>query len=218
MEWYADHVRTPDGLLRCVGNVWHRRGEDPRVWQADDGDEQPIDAGAFAEAFVEAWRYRGHQTDAKLAGLGLSWFLGSNRAGLRMYVDQTGACHDGMSLAGVNGNQGAESTLAYYQALLAVTRSGLGVFSDQVHHHGAAAPILGTGRTLTGRAITSRPTVTDRSSAQRVRPPATAAAAPLGTGGTNTGGAGAAPTVASPANRSSAGHRPRTPEGHPDAR
>ncbi|MBN1170857.1 MAG: glycosyltransferase, partial [Micromonosporaceae bacterium] len=117
LDWYADHIRQPEGMIRCVGNVWHRRGDDPDRWRTDDGDEQPIDAGAFAEACAEAWLYRRLPSDAMLAGIGLSWFLGDNQAGVRMYVDRTGACHDGLSSSWVNANQGAESTLAYYQAL-----------------------------------------------------------------------------------------------------
>jgi len=36
----VQHVGLADGTLRCVGNHWHRRGESPAVWLADDGDEQ----------------------------------------------------------------------------------------------------------------------------------------------------------------------------------
>jgi hypothetical protein len=203
LEWYAEHLHRPDGVLRCVGNDWHRRGDAPETWAADDGDEQPIDAGAFAEAFAEAWRYRAEPSDARLAGIGLSWFLGANRVGLRLYVEATGACHDGLSPAGVNANQGAESTLAYYQALFALVRGGLAAVADPASPTGWPVPTPGSGRTLTGRATMARPTVTDRSAPQRV---------------TNAGGAGAAPTAASPASRSTTGPRTRTAEGHTDAR
>src|SRR6185312_6384289 len=36
-----------------------------------------------------------------------------------------GACQDGLSATAANPNQGAESTLAYYQALLSLLRAGL---------------------------------------------------------------------------------------------
>lgn len=218
LDWYAAHVRTPEGVLRCVGNVWHRRGEDPALWQGEDGDEQPIDAGAFAEAFADAWRYRGDRGDATRACLGFAWFLGGNRAGMRLYVDRTGGCHDGLSPAGMNGNQGAESTLAYYQALFALVRSGLSTIADPAILVGGNVAAPAIGRTLTARATTARPTVTDRSSIQRVRPPSAAVAGPTGAGGTGTGSHGTAQPATPPVNRSSTGHRPRTSEDHTDAR
>jgi len=195
LEWYAGHLRLADGPLRCVGNVWHRRDDDPAAWNAEDGDEQPLDAAAVAEAFVEAWRYRAARTDAAHAASGLSWFLGRNRVGARMYVDRTGACHDGLSPSWVNGNQGAESTLAYYQALLALVRAGLATLPGAGGQPQGATVASGSGRTLAGRVTTTRPAVTDRSSTQRVRP------------------AGAAPTGPT----GPAGHRARTTEGHTDA-
>jgi len=42
-----------------------------------------------------------------------------------VYDFSTGGCHDGLGESDVNGNEGAESTLAYLQALLALDRAGL---------------------------------------------------------------------------------------------
>ena len=159
-------------------------------------------------------------TVATLRGacLGFAWFLGGNRAGMRLYVDRTGGCHDGLSPAGMNGNQGAESTLAYYQALFALVRSGLSTIADPAILVGGNVAAPAIGRTLTARATTARPTVTDRSSIQRVRPPSAAVAGPTGAGGTGTGSHGTAQPATPPVNRSSTGHRPRTSEDHTDAR
>jgi len=194
LDWYADHVTTPEQVLRCVGNVWHQRGEDPAHWQGEDGDEQPIDAGSYAEAFAEAWLYRGNRADATRATQGLAWFLGANRANARLYVHRTGACHDGLSRTGTNANQGAESTLAYYQALFSLVRNGLAVVEEVAGEPGstfsAGGAGAGFGRTLASRATTLRSNAVERSSGPRVRPP----------------------TV------NPTGHRPRTSEGHTDAR
>jgi hypothetical protein len=125
LNWYAEHVGLAAGTLRCVGNLWHRRDDTSEHWLGDDGDEQPLDAAAIVEALVDAWQYTGDPAYARLAGYGFGWFLGRNRAGARLYVDESGACHDGLSATEANGNQGAESTLAYHQALLSLLRAGL---------------------------------------------------------------------------------------------
>ena len=53
------------------------------------------------------------------------WFLGRNRAGLAVYDFASGGCRDGLGPAGVSENEGAESTLAFLQALLALNGAGL---------------------------------------------------------------------------------------------
>ncbi len=124
LDWYIGHVGLSAGMLRCVGNGWHRRDDDPAVW-TDDGDEQPIDAAACTEALVEAWRYTNDPRYARLAGWAYSWFLGRNRVGACLYAEWSGGCNDGLSATAANPNQGAESTLAYYQALFSLVGSGL---------------------------------------------------------------------------------------------
>ena len=42
---------------------------------------------------------------------------------MRGYAE-TGGCHDGLVADGVNDNEGAESTLAFWQALIAVEQAG----------------------------------------------------------------------------------------------
>jgi hypothetical protein len=42
------------------------------------------------------------------------WFLGANDLGLSLYDSSTGGCADGLHAEGINLNQGAESTLAYW--------------------------------------------------------------------------------------------------------
>jgi hypothetical protein len=125
LDWYVEHVGLADGTLRCVGNKWHHRGESPQAWLGDDGDEQPLDAAAMTEALVDLWHHTADPAYARMAGWAFAWFLGRNRAGVRLYVDETGACRDGLSPSGANMNEGAESTLAYYQALLCLLRAGL---------------------------------------------------------------------------------------------
>ena len=47
-----------------------------------------------------------------------AWFLGANRLGLPLYDFSTGGCRDGIGVAHVNQNQGAESTVCFLMALL----------------------------------------------------------------------------------------------------
>ena len=45
------------------------------------------------------------------------WFLGWNDLGLELYSPNTGGCRDALHVDRVNGNQGAESTLAFLLSL-----------------------------------------------------------------------------------------------------
>jgi glycosyltransferase involved in cell wall biosynthesis len=166
LDWYTEHVGLAAGTLRCVGNHWHRRGDAPESWLGDDGDEQPLDAAAIVEALVDAWQYTGEPAYARLAGYGFGWFLGRNRAGARLYVDHSGACHDGLSATEANGNQGAESTLAYHQALLSLLRAGLAALP---HTQSTINP----GRTGVGPAVASAAGTSGTRAGSATTPPTT---------------------------------------------
>jgi hypothetical protein len=77
------------------------------------------------EALIEATIYTGRREYARQAVRAFEWFLGRNNQGVPVYDFATGGCHDGLGPEGVNANEGAESTLAYLQALLALERAGL---------------------------------------------------------------------------------------------
>jgi hypothetical protein len=117
LDWYLDRV-FPDGEqnLRLIGNDWSAENH---------GDEQPLDAAATVEALLEAWRLTRVGRYASLAVRAFAWFHGLNRARIPLYDKRTGGCRDGLSATTVNRNQGAESTLAYYQALLAMAGAEL---------------------------------------------------------------------------------------------
>jgi glycosyltransferase involved in cell wall biosynthesis len=126
LDWYLGQVglgaEVPEGQLVLVGNLWRRKGA-PRP--AYEGDEQPIDAAAVVEACVEAWRVTGREFYVDRARRAFGWFLGANRLGLPLYDASSGGGRDGLRETDVNQNQGAESTLAYYQALLALRSADL---------------------------------------------------------------------------------------------
>jgi glycosyltransferase involved in cell wall biosynthesis len=121
LDWYARELDIDGPWLQLVGHRGRRRGEPP----AGSGDEQPLDAAALVEAEVEAFVVTGDDLCARRAVRAFEWFLGRNRLQRSVYDFSTGGCHDGLGESDVNGNEGAESTLAYLQALLALDRAGL---------------------------------------------------------------------------------------------
>jgi hypothetical protein len=121
LEWYAGELGIDAPYLRLVGHHGRARGA-PRP---GPGDEQPLDAAALVEAEVEAFLVTGEDTRARDAVRAFEWFLGRNRLQRAVYDFSTGGCHDGLGATDVNGNEGAESTLVYLQALLALDAAGL---------------------------------------------------------------------------------------------
>jgi hypothetical protein len=123
LEWYASELRIDGQYLQLAGHRGRRRGE-PRP---SEGDEQPLDAAALVEAEVEAFVATGDEARARDAVRAFEWFLGRNRLQQSVYDFATGGCHDGLGESDVNANEGAESTLAYLQALLVLDAAGLQV-------------------------------------------------------------------------------------------
>ena len=121
LEWYASELDIDGPCVRLVGHEGRRRGE-PRPGA---GDEQPLDAAALVEAEVEAFLATGAVACARRAVRAFEWFLGRNRLRASVYDFSTGGCHDGLGESDVNGNEGAESMLAFLQALLVLDAAGL---------------------------------------------------------------------------------------------
>jgi glycosyltransferase involved in cell wall biosynthesis len=121
LHWYGAQVGVDGPYVRLVGHHGRRRG-DPGP---GEGDEQALDATALVEAYVEAFRVTGDERCARCALRAFEWFLGRNRLEQPVYDFTTGGCHDGLGAATVNINEGAESTLAYFQALFALDAAGL---------------------------------------------------------------------------------------------
>jgi len=79
-------------------------------------DQQPIEAGAMVEATTLAYRLTGSESYEQGIRQALGWFSGLNTKMVKLYDESTGACSDGINEAGLNENQGAESTLAFLLA------------------------------------------------------------------------------------------------------
>ena len=113
---FLESVCFTEGTLRLIGNAgWYPRGGE----RAQD-DEQPIDAAAFVLAFDGAYAATGDSRYLARMRQSFAWFLGTNRLGLSLYDPSTAGCRDGLEASGMNENQGAESTVSFLLALLAM--------------------------------------------------------------------------------------------------
>jgi hypothetical protein len=121
LAWLGDECGLANGMLRLPGHGGRRRGEPP----PGAGDEQPLDASALVEAELSAFAVTGDVTHGVRARLAFEWFLGRNRLGRPLYDFATGGCRDGLGDEDVNGNEGAESTLAFHRAQLVFDAAGL---------------------------------------------------------------------------------------------
>jgi hypothetical protein len=100
----------------AIGNQgWYtRNGEKARF------DQQPIEAAAMVDACIEAFNCTRDEEWIACAYQSLNWFQGDNDLRVPLYDDATGGCRDGLEAQGTNENQGAESSLCWLMALLAV--------------------------------------------------------------------------------------------------
>ena len=81
-------------------------------------DQQPVEAQAMVSSCLAAHRLTGDQRWHKEARRAFDWFLGRNDLNLPIYDPTTGGCRDGLHPDRPNENQGAESSLAFLQAVL----------------------------------------------------------------------------------------------------
>lgn len=86
------------------------------------GGEQPIDVAYTVIALENFHLVFGDSKYCHKAKLAFNWFLGENHLHQIVYNPCTGGCYDGIEEHNVNLNQGAESTLSYLMARLAIDR------------------------------------------------------------------------------------------------
>lgn len=96
-------------------------------WYFRDGkrayyDQQPEDAASAAEALITAYELTGNDIYKERAKIAFEWFLGKNHLNQMLYDEATGGCYDGLGRESINFNQGAESTISYLLARLAMER------------------------------------------------------------------------------------------------
>lgn len=116
LSWLIDLQRTNSngGHFVPIGSngFYERGGKRARF------DQQPVEAQATVSACLVAYRITGDKRWRKEGRRAFEWFLGRNDLDLPIYDPTTGGCRDGLHPDRPNENQGAESTLAFLQALL----------------------------------------------------------------------------------------------------
>jgi glycosyltransferase involved in cell wall biosynthesis len=116
LAWLADLQRdkTNGGHFVPIGsNGFYRRGGERARF-----DQQPVEAQTMISACLEAHRITGDKNWYQEARFAFDWFLGRNDLNLPLYDPTTGGCRDGLHADRPNENQGAESSLAFLQAVL----------------------------------------------------------------------------------------------------
>ncbi len=113
---FLEKTTFVNGMLSVVGNDgWYRKGGKKAQF-----DQQPIDVAAMVMAFQSAYRTTYNTEYLKKMKIAFDWFLGENDLGIPMYDISSKGCSDGLIKGGASMNQGAESTISFLLALLAM--------------------------------------------------------------------------------------------------
>lgn len=114
LDWLMRIQTDPSGHFVPVGNNgWYARGAEKARF-----DQQPIEAQTMLDACYEAFLVTGDTQWIHHGQRCLEWFWGRNDLNVPLYDYKTGGCCDGLSADGPNRNQGAESTLVCFLAIL----------------------------------------------------------------------------------------------------
>lgn len=113
---FLEKVILSEGYISLVGsNGWFKKGGTRAQY-----DQQPIDAMSMVLMFHQAYDVTKDKEYLKKMFDSYTWFLGENDLRIPLYDFETHGCNDGLKEDGVNRNQGAESTLAYFISHLSV--------------------------------------------------------------------------------------------------
>ncbi len=103
-------------FIGCHG--WYERGKDRASF-----DQQPLEAAGTIMMLRAAYDATKEAKFLTLQRKAFDWFLGDNDLRIPLYDFRTKGCADGLMPGGVNGNQGAESTLSFMLGLLSIIES-----------------------------------------------------------------------------------------------
>ena len=105
--------------INCCAPVgqsgWFKRGGKKTLY-----DQQPEEVTALVLALKAMYEVSGDTKYKEKMRNAFDWFLGNNMLGQVVYDHTTGGCYDGVGEKEINLNQGAESTVSYLLARLAV--------------------------------------------------------------------------------------------------
>lgn len=86
-------------------------------------DQQAIETMAAVMMYFQAFNITNDMNYIKKMYQTYLWFLGENALRIPLYDHETNGCCDGLTPVGLNRNQGAESTLAYFISHLTVLKA-----------------------------------------------------------------------------------------------
>jgi glycosyltransferase involved in cell wall biosynthesis len=107
---FLESVTRRNGFFVPVGNRnwYHKDGQLPEY------DQQSIDVMAMILLYYQAFQVTRDKSFIEKMFIAYLWFLGENSLRLPLFDHETKGGCDGLESHGVNRNQGAESTLAYW--------------------------------------------------------------------------------------------------------
>lgn len=107
-----------DKKLRVISNQgWHNKGKTANIY-----GEQPIDVAYTINTLALFYETFGDKAYLKKMANAFNWYLGNNHLHKIVYNPCTGGCFDGLEEHHVNLNQGAESTVSYLMARMAMEK------------------------------------------------------------------------------------------------
>ena len=115
--WLCRKQTAPSGCFRPVPTEDFGRGLDA----GGLFDQQPLEAWATVDACQAALEADGDPVFREEADRAFAWYFGRNDLGVSLAEAGDGECFDGLTWAGANQNQGAESVLAFQLASCALT-------------------------------------------------------------------------------------------------
>jgi glycosyltransferase involved in cell wall biosynthesis len=113
---FLESVVFQHGYLLPVGNKkWYKNGS-----AVSEFDQQSIDVMAMVLLYYQIFQVTKERSYIEKLFTCYLWFLGENSLRLPLFDHETKGCCDGLGEKGLNRNQGAESTLAYWISHLTV--------------------------------------------------------------------------------------------------
>jgi glycosyltransferase involved in cell wall biosynthesis len=113
---FLDEHTLGKGYYNPIGNEgWYYMNKERAAY-----DQQAIETMAAVMMYYQAYNVTQEVTYIKKMFQTYLWFLGENSLRIPLYDHETNGCCDGLTPVGLNRNQGAESTLAYFISHLTV--------------------------------------------------------------------------------------------------
>lgn len=124
----------PGSTFKAISNQgWMVRD---RLQPFIHGGEQAIEVAYTILCLEQFYQHLHSESYFNHARISFEWFLGNNQLEKIIYNPATGGCYDGLEQHNVNLNQGAESTISYLLARLAIER--MQKFSTAQHQYQGA--------------------------------------------------------------------------------